>query len=187
MAPVPGSAERLVERFGVTSSAIELVPEVVPSPTWRSDLGFLGESEVIRSLAESDDLNLFRPFPDSETAELLVLHETSRHIVGLQIKTVGTDAANPAGTVTVLASSLRTSPTTYFVVLAWQHDAARFFDDCLLVPSEKLGDIANKDAYGHIKFEFHAGSSAHGRLDPFRRRLSALKDEIAGLLTGVRL
>jgi hypothetical protein len=57
----------------------------------------------------------------------------------------------------------------------------------LLIPSEKLRDIAREDAYGHVKFEYRPDSAAHGHLDPFRRRLSALKDEIAGLLTGMPL
>ena len=176
------ATERLVERFGVTPK-IELVPEIGLSPTWRSDLGFLGESEVTRRLAESDDLNLFRPFPDSETAELLALHQTSRAVVGLQVKTVGIDAAHPAATVTARASSLQTAPSTYFVVLVWHRDERRFLDDCLLVPSEKLRDIAHEDAYGHVKFEYHPNSAAHGRLDQFRRRLLELKVEIERLLT----
>ena len=175
--------ERLVERLGVEPFAAKLVPQVGPRPTWRSDLGFLGESELTRRLAESDDLNLFRPFPDSETAELLALHQTSRQVVGLQVKTIGIDAEHPAATVTARASSLQTAPSTYFVVLAWLRDEGRFLDDCLLVPSEKLRDIAREDAYGHVKFEYRPDSAAHGRLDQFRRRLPELKDEIERLLT----
>ena len=175
--------EKLVERFGVTPVVTELIPEVGPRPTWRSDLGFLGESEVTRRLAESDNLNLFRPFPDSETAELLALHQASREVVGLQVKTVGIDATHLAATVTVLASSLRTSPSTYFVVLAWQREEGRFLNDCLLVPSERLRDIVSADAYGHIKFEFRPSSAAHGHLDQFRRRLPDVKNEIESLLT----
>ena len=175
--------ERLVERLGVEPFAAKLAPQVGPRPSWRSDLGFLGESELTRRLAESDDLNLFRPFPDSETAELLALHQTSRQVVGLQVKTIGIDAEHPAATVTARASSLQTAPSTYFVVLAWQRDEGRFLDDCLLVPSEKLRDIAREDAYGHVKFEYRPDSAAHGRLDQFRRRLPELKKEIELLLT----
>ncbi len=175
--------ERLVERLGVEPFAAKLAPQVGARPSWRSDLGFLGESELTRRLAESDDLNLFRPFPDSETAELLALHQTSRQVVGLQVKTIGIDAEHPAATVTARASSLQTAPSTYFVVLAWQRDEGRFLDDCLLVPSEKLRDIAREDAYGHVKFEYRPDSAAHGRLDQFRRRLPELKDEIESLLT----
>ena len=69
------------------------------------------------------------------------------------------------------------------MVLAWQRDEGRFVDDCLLIPSEKLRDIAREDAYGHVKFEYRPDSAAHGRLDQFRRRLPELTDEIERLLT----
>lgn len=174
--------EQLVERFGVTRSAIELVSEVGPSPTWRSDLGFLGEAEAIRRLAEGERLNLFRPFPDSETAELVVLHVENRRVIGLQIKTVGVGAGHPSGTVSVLESSLRVSPTTYFVVLAWLRDELRFHEECLAIPSNDVPWFADEDRFGHLKFEFHPGSGSQGHLDRFRRRLPELKDEIESLL-----
>jgi hypothetical protein len=148
---------------------------------WRSDLGFLGESEVTRRLAESEQVNLFRPFPDSETAELVLLHLEKRRVVGLQIKTVGIGAGHSSGTVSVLESSLRVSPTTYFVVLAWLRDEGRFHEQCLLFPSENVPWFADEDAFGHLKFEFHPGSS-QGHLDQFRRRLPDLKDDIERLL-----
>jgi hypothetical protein len=143
-------------------------------PSWRSDLGFLGESEVTRLLAEGSDLNLFRPFPDSETAELAVLHLQSRHIVGLQVKTVGIDSARTSATVSVLASSFRPAHTTYFVVLAWLREEGRFHDWCLLMPSEELRSIATQDAYGHLKFEFHPDSPGEGPLDRFRLKRSTV-------------
>ena len=47
-------SERLVERFGV--SAVTVEEEVVkPRPVWRSDVGFLGEAEVTRRLAEAGE------------------------------------------------------------------------------------------------------------------------------------
>src|SRR5438270_10381012 len=65
--------ERLGERFGAPLDRVEeALPEV--RPEWRSDLGTLGETEVIRRLCEAAGLNLFRPFPDLETAELAVMH-----------------------------------------------------------------------------------------------------------------
>jgi hypothetical protein len=136
-------ADRLVEKFGVPVAVAELadVP-IPPRPSWRSDLGFLGESEVTRLLAQGSDLNLFRPFPDSETAELAVLHLQSRRVLGLQIKTVGIDGARTSATVSVLASSFRPAPTTYFVVLAWLREEGRFHDWCLLMPSEHLRTVA---------------------------------------------
>jgi|SRR5579859_366560 len=76
-------AERAAERLGV---AVERLAEATfeARPEWRSDLGFLGEMEVTRQLAEDGNLNLFRPFPDSETAELTVLNLTSRRVIGLR-------------------------------------------------------------------------------------------------------
>ena len=82
------ATDRLAERFGVSLPAISL-EEAAPHPMWRSDVGFLGEAEVVRLLAESGDLNLFRPFPDLETSELAVLHLESRRVLGIQVKPAG--------------------------------------------------------------------------------------------------
>lgn len=172
---------RLVERFGVAAAEAPVGAELGASPMWRSDLGFLGESEVGRRLAEDEHLNVFRPFPDSETVELVLLHLENRHVIGLQIKTVGIGAGYSSGTVSVLESSLRVSPTTYFVVLAWLRDEGRFHDECLVIPSENVPQFADEDAFGHLKFEFHPGSKQI-RLDRFRRRLPDLKDDIQRLL-----
>ncbi len=138
-------------------------------------------------LAEGSDLNLFRPFPDLETAELAVLYLESRRVVGLQIKTVGIESGRPSATVSVLASSFRPAPTTYFVVLAWLREEGRFHEECLLMPSEELRSIATVDAYGHLKFEYHPGASTVGRLDRFRLQLSTLPTVIAGLLSSESL
>lgn len=178
--------DRLAERFGIgpraeRPAAAEEVTE--PAPSWRSDLGFLGESEVNRRLAEAAELNLFRPFPDLETAELGVLHLSSRRALGIQVKTVGVDASRPSATVAVRARSFRSSASTYFVVLAWLRDGKQFDDECLVIPSEQLTSIAGRDAYGHLKFEFHPGSTRQAHLNPFRRRTANLAADIAGLLS----
>jgi hypothetical protein len=174
--------ERLVERFGVVAPAASLAEVAdAPRPSWRSDLGFLGESEVTRLLAEGSDLNLFRPFPDLETAELAVLHLERRRVVGLQIKTVGIESGRPSATVSVLASSFRPAPTTYFVVLAWLREEGRFHEECMVIPSEELRSIAADDAYGHLKFEFHPGLTTQGPLGSYRRSLADLRTEIEAL------
>jgi len=172
------ATERLAERFGVSLPALSL-EEAAPHPMWRSDVGFLGEAEVVRLLAESGDLNLFRPFPDLETSELAVLHLESRRVLGIQVKTRGVDAANPATTVNVRASSFRSSPTTYFVVLAWLRDEARFHDECLLIPSEEFRDICQPAlTEGNLKFEWHPGSTAHSHLDKYRTRRADLRNQV---------
>jgi hypothetical protein len=138
--------DRLAERFGITPAMTEMVAQKAvaaePAPSWRSDLGFLGESEVNRGLAEGADLNLFRPFPDLETAELAVLHLVSRRVVGIQVKTVGVDSAHPSATILVRALSFRPAGTTYVTVLAWLREENRFHEECLVIPSEELRGFA---------------------------------------------
>ena len=178
--------DRLAERFGIGPDIEGIGTEAVvaePAPSWRSDLGFLGESEVNRRLAEDAELNLFRPFPDLETAELGVLHLESRRVLGIQVKTVGVDPTRPSATVAVRALSFRPAPTTYFVVLAWVREEGRFHEECLLIPSEELTAIAGKDVYGHLKFEFHPGSKTQGGVYQFRCPTAGLPTAIATLLS----
>ena len=49
----------------------EPTPTMDPSARHNTWLGFLGEQEVIRRLAENPRLDLFRPFPDLEMVEVL--------------------------------------------------------------------------------------------------------------------
>lgn len=173
-------ADRIVERLGVPAEGLEAPVE--RPPEWRSDVGFLGEAEVTRRLAESGELNLFRPFPDSETAEIAVLHRVSRRVVGLQVKTVDVSEARLHATVNVYASSFRPAPTTYVVVLAWLRDGSRFHDECLLIPSTELLEVATDDGTGHRQFVFDPGSQGQPRLDAYRRRLVELRTEVERLL-----
>jgi len=147
-------------------------------PYSTDDRGFLGESEVTRRLAEAEDLNLFRPFPDSETAELLVRHRTSRRVIGLQVKTVTLDAPNGRQKVHVLSSSFRPAPTTYFTVLAWLPAEARFYEDCLIFPSERLHELAWEEN-GHLSFHF---DSRWARVNGYRRPLADLRAAVEDLL-----
>jgi hypothetical protein len=172
---------RLVEKFGVSlEPPAPAITEELPRLR-RSPLGFLGESEVIRRLAEAETLNLFRPFPDSETVELAVRHLTNGRVVGLQIKTVSVDAMDPNRPVDIYVSSFRPAPTTYFAVVAWMPLERRFHDECLVIPSEELLEFARSDGL-HYKFEFQPGSTKQPRLDKYRRRLSDLCTEIESLL-----
>src|SRR5260370_41819978 len=170
-------SERLVERLGVQVE-VEQEALVEFGPEWRSDLGFLGEVEVIRRLAEAGDLNLFRPFPDSETAEIAVLHLTSRRVIGLQVKTVDVDQARLRATVNVYGPSFRPSPTTYFVVLAWVRDQARFHEECLLIPSVALLDFARDDGGAHLAFAFRPGSSGQPEMDKYRIEVGELRTQV---------
>ena len=174
--------ERLGERFGTPlERAEEALPEL--RPEWRSDIGSLGESEVVRRLAETPSLNMFRPFPDLETAELAVMHLDSRRVVGLQIKTVDVDETRPRATVNVRASSFRPAPTTYFVVLAWLHEQSRFHDEFLFMPSVELAGIARDDGYGHLSFDWHLRSGTPSLLDKYRHELNDLPARVTGLVS----
>lgn len=174
--------ERLVERFGITPTEM-VAPILEPHPMWRSDLGFLGESEVIRLLAETGNLNLFRPFPDLETSEIAALHLDTRRVLGIQVKTVGVDAAHPAATVGAYAPSFRSSLTTYFVVLAWLREEIRFHDECLLIPSEEFRSLCRPSESGeHLKFDWHPGSRSHTHLDPYRFPRPVLRNNIENRL-----
>lgn len=176
-------ADRLVERFGISPAAAAAEEALPPSPVWRSDEGFLGESEVTRLLAEDAGLDLFRCFPDLETSELVALHLKSRRILGLQIKTIGVGATHPAATVSILASSFRPSPTACFVVLAWLRDEKRFHEECLFIPSEEIRAVCEpSDRAGHLEFDWHPGSPAAGHLDRFRRPLKALPTEVQSVV-----
>lgn len=175
--------ERLAERFGVAVGGMEGAA-VEPRPEWRSDLGFLGESEVTRRLAEAGALNLFRPFPDLETAEIAVLHLTTRRVIGLQVKTVDVDQARLRATVNVRGSSFRPSPTTFFVVLAWLRDESRFHERCLLIPSEKVREFARDNGHGHLTFEFLPDSTGQSGLEVYRRELNELRHLVTSLVSG---
>jgi hypothetical protein len=170
--------ERLEEKFGISPGPPALTPALDVAPYSSGDRGFLGESEVMRRLAEAEDLNLFRPFPDLETAELLVRHRVSGRVIGLQVKTVTVDAANTFPTVDVRISSFRPAPTTYFTVLAWLPVEARFHEDCLVFPSERLHEFALEEN-GHFSFHFDTGSA---RLKGYPRPLAELRKATEDLL-----
>jgi hypothetical protein len=177
--------DRLAERFGITIAETAEIEVAGSGREWRSDLGFLGESEVIRLLAEGGELNLFRAFPDLETSELVVLHLVSRCVLGLQIKTVSVDAASPAAGVTVLASSFRPSPTTFFVVLAWLKDERRFHDECLLIPSDELRSLCEpSDLGGHLSFDWRPGSTTGSRASHYQTRMADLAKEVTSSCAG---
>ena len=173
-------AERVVERFGVAVERLAELP-IEARPEWRSDVGFLGESEVTRLLAETGDLNLFRPFPDSETAELAVLHLGTRRVVGLQVKTIDVDGKRMHATVNIHRPSFRPAPATLLVVLAWHRDQARFHEDCLLIPSVELAEIAHDDGFRHLTFDWLPRSSVPTLLDKYRVALGDLPARMTGL------
>lgn len=136
--------------------------------------GFRGEMEVTRRLADVDELTIFRAFPDLETAEVVVLHEKSRHVLGIQVKTVGVDREHPQGTIDVDLASYRPSASTWVIGVAWDRDDRRFRDECLIIPSLELSGIV-PTYRGHLRFPYFPDSPRKwGRLTPYRRPLADL-------------
>jgi hypothetical protein len=175
------ATERLAERFGVADEGLAEAP-IELRPEWRSDLGFLGEAEVTRRLAGAGDLNLFRPFPDLETAEIAVLHLTTRRVIGLQVKTIDVDQNRKHATVNVRASSFRPSATTFFVVLAWLRDESVFHEECLLIPSLELREFLHDDGSGHLEFVWHPGAMSRGGLAAYTHQLTQMPAVVSQLL-----
>jgi hypothetical protein len=175
--------EGLAERFGARSaSTAEAVADELEMATERGRVGFLGEAEVVRRLAEAESLNLFRPFPDLETVEVLVRHTDSGRFLGLQVKTSGWDSEHVENRVYLRRSSFRPAPSTFVCVLGWDRDMNRFADDCLLIPSEDVEGIARVEGEWLV-LELQPGSRTHRRLDGYRAELTALGRIVESLLT----
>jgi hypothetical protein len=136
-------------------------------------LGFLGESEVVRRLAENGELDLFRPFPDLEMVEVLVRSHVTGHFLGLQIKTAVPAEAYGEARIYIRKPTFAPATSTFLVALAWLAEQRQFADECLVVPTTHLIEIAVD--YGmHWVLDFHPHSQERGRLDPYRRPLSSL-------------
>jgi hypothetical protein len=163
--------ERLAERFGFTVSVEALTPPV-DGAVDRGHVGFMGETEVVRQLAKSSFLNLFRPFPDLETVEVLARHVESHGFLGLQVKTCGWDAEHLENRVHLRRSSFRSSPSTYVCVLGWNR-AGTFDDSCLLIPSDAVADLARIEGEWLV-LELEPGAEHHRRLDEYRMHLAQL-------------
>ena len=169
---------------------IKPVFKVSPPPRVRGAVaratGFRGEVEVTRRLADVDELTLYRAFPDMETAEVAVLHEKSRQVLGIQVKTIGVDREHESGTIDIDLASFRPSAATWVVGVAWDRDAKRFRDECLVIPSLEMDRIVTPYR-GHLRFPYFPDSPRKwGRLTPYRRPLADLGQLIAGNLVTVR-
>jgi hypothetical protein len=169
--------DQLAERILGTSvdEALTLVDVELLKPSQRHNqwLQFLGESEVIRRLAQSPRLDLFRPFPDLEMVEVLARDNVTCNFAGLQVKAATMSATDNRGSVDVRKATLSNAATTWLVALAWRKDTARFDEECLLVPAADIPKIGSDDG-SHFSIHFRPSSPQRTRLDPYRRRLDEL-------------
>jgi hypothetical protein len=174
--------ENLAARLGGTTMARTSPPLDEVSILDRGQEGFLGEAEVIRLLAEEDALEIFRPFPDLETVEVLVRHAESGRFLGIQVKTAGFDAATVEQRVYVRRSSFRPAASTFVCVLGWDRAAHRFAEDLLFIPSADIESIAREEGDFFV-LEVAPASSRHRRLDGYRVSLRSMPSSVEKLLS----
>ena len=178
LVPVDGLAKRL--GFVAPAPLEAIRAEAVSDED--SVTGFWGEQEVCRRLGMLVDCGLFRPFPDNETAEVLVRRLATGATLGIQVKTCQLADANARGAIFTLRSSFVAAPSTFVVALAWIRPERRFHETCLVVPSDALSSIATTDgAYYAVHFR-PAGSSKPRRLDKYRVPLESLTEALASHL-----
>ncbi|HEY8863648.1 MAG TPA: hypothetical protein VIO37_05705 [Candidatus Dormibacteraeota bacterium] len=166
-------AERILGK-PVAQALMQLDPELLkPRDRRKQWLGFLGESEVIRRLAQSPRLDLFRPFPDLEMVEMLAHDNLNRTFAGLQVKAATISSKHQEAYIQVQKTTLSLAPTTWLIALAWHEETAQFDGECLLIPAADVPTIAVDDG-PHLALNFRPSSAVPTRLDPYRRRLNEL-------------
>jgi hypothetical protein len=171
MVPMEKLAERLL---GAPPSPVGAAAPESAEPLDRHNqwLGFLGESEVVRRLAENPRLDLFRPFPDLEIVEVLARDRQTGRFVGLQVKTAIPPRHGEAH-FRVRKATFVPSPTTWIVALAWLDEEGLFGSDCLLAPSQDLPAIAVEGDDRWV-LEFNPAHPNPTRFDAYRRNLADL-------------
>lgn len=158
----------------VAEATSRLEPDLLKPPERHNPwLQFLGESEVIRRLAQSPRLDLFRPFPDLEMVEVLARDNVAGSFAGLQVKAATVSRRYGEAYIHVRKATLSLASTTWLVGLAWHEDAAEFDGECLLIPAADLPKIA-VNAGQHLALNFRPSSPYRTRLDPYRRLLKEL-------------
>ena len=145
-------------------------------------LGFLGEAEVIRRLAQNPRLDLFRPYPDLEMVELLARDRETGGFLGLQVKTA-VPARYGEAHFRVRKATFVPSPTTWIVALAWIEESGGFGIDCLLVPSQDLPAIAVEGDDRWV-LDFNPIHPEPTRFDGYRRNLADLGRLVAQIASG---
>jgi hypothetical protein len=154
----------------------EPTPEMDPADRHNGWLGFLGEQEVIRRLAENPRLDLFRPFPDLEMVEVLARDNTARGFVGIQVKTAVPLEWGEAH-FHIRKATFVPAPTTCLAGLVWMPATQVFADECLLVPTLDLASVAIYTD-DHWVLDFHPHRPEKTRLDKYRVPLTDLASRV---------
>jgi hypothetical protein len=180
-APYLVPRDGLAERFGAATLLPRVEEDEFTVRVDRSQEGFLGEAEVIRRLAESESLSLFRPFPDLETVEVLVRHVDNRRFIGLQVKTAGWDPTHLETRVYFRRSSFRAAGTTFVTILSWRRDDSQFAPGCLLIPSRYIAPMARIEGEWMV-LELEPGSERHRHLAQYATPLARLGAAVERLI-----
>jgi hypothetical protein len=136
-------------------------------------LGFLGEAEVVRRLAESSRLDVFRPFPDLEMVEVLARDNVTRNFAGLQVKTATVSGPKGEAHLHVRKATLSPAANTWVVCLAWWQERAALDPECLLIPAADISKVGI-EAGPSFAINFNPENPVPTRIDPYRRRLAEL-------------
>jgi hypothetical protein len=185
--PIPGHKwsedlvpiEHLAERLGAGSYPATAALEAEAVSDEDRVVGFWGEQEVCRRLAMLEDCGLFRPFPDNETAEILVRRLATGATLGIQVKTGRLVEPHARLKILVNRSNFVGMPSTLLVALAWTVADLRFHETCLVIPTDVLPSVA---ASVGQNYELHfrpAGSRESSRLDRYRVPLESLAETFA--------
>jgi hypothetical protein len=166
-------AERILGSRPPQAAQLPPPARLQPSERHNQWLGFLGEQEVIRRLALSPRLDLFRPFPDLEMVEVLARDNVTGGFAGLQVKAATVTSHYGEAQIHVRKATLSTAPSTWLIGLAWLADAQAFDAECLLIPAADLTKVGT-EAGPSLAIAFHPSSPEKTRLDPYRQRLSEL-------------
>jgi hypothetical protein len=162
-----------------------VVPEVLaPSDRHTQWLGFLGESEVIRRLADSPRLDLFRPFPDLEMVEVLARDNVTHGFAGLQVKTATVAKQYGEAHIHIRKATLTGSPTTWLVALAYREETGAIDGECLMIPAADIPRVAIDDGVAMV-INFHPSSTERTLVDPYRKRLTELSRLTVGAIRQV--
>ena len=190
MHPIPGHKwsedlvplDQLSERLAPGWQTPAALPPVAVSDDDRVT-GFWGEQEVCRRLAMLEDCGLFRPFPDNETAEILIRRLATGRTLGIQVKTSQLEEPHESRKFYVYRPSFVPSPTTLLVALAWVVPEHRFHETCLVIPTDVLPSVADIEGpYYQLHFR-PAGSRRSSRLDSYRVPLESLTETLGHRLS----
>jgi hypothetical protein len=101
--------------------------------------------------------------------------------VGLQVKTSAWDAAHRENRVHIRRSSFRPAVSTFVLVLGWDREGGRFAEDCLVIPSVDVPELARVEG-AWLVLELQPGSHSHRRLGEYETRLESLGAAVEGML-----